>query len=240
MDQQVPGTGQRGWALGVRSAGLDLVKWVAIVTMVADHVRFIWPAAQGLFIVGRFAFPLFCLAMAVNVARGGNSNLRYLGWMLAFAVLSEAPYRWLDPDSQTFSIIPTLTLGLLVAWGVQHPQPWVRLAGLAAVLLAALCSERFMYGLPGVLLPAGWLLARRQGGLTWLLPSLLAVAGNLTNSWLRGHLGAPVTLLTMVAATLAIPIGCLLLRVEHWPVPAVRRWGYGFYPVHLLLIKVLV
>ncbi|MBV4541624.1 TraX family protein [Pseudomonas vlassakiae] len=224
----------------MRSAGLDLVKWVAIVTMVADHVRFIWPAAQGLFIVGRFAFPLFCLAMAVNVARGGNSNLRYLGWMLAFAVLSEAPYRWLDPDSQTFSIIPTLTLGLLVAWGVQHPQPWVRLAGLAAVLLAALCSERFMYGLPGVLLPAGWLLARRQGGLTWLLPSLLAVAGNLTNSWLRGHLGAPVTLLTMVAATLAIPIGCLLLRVEHWPVPAVRRWGYGFYPVHLLLIKVLV
>ena len=224
----------------MRSAGLDLVKWVAIVTMVADHVRFIWPAAQGLFIVGRFAFPLFCLAMAVNVARGDNSNLRYLGWMLAFAVLSEAPYRWLDPDSQTFSIIPTLTLGLLVAWGVQHPHLWVRLAGLAAVLLAAFCSERLMYGLPGVLLPAGWLLARRQGGLTWLLPSLLAVAGNLTNSWLRGHLGAPVTLLAMAAAALAIPVGCLLLRVEHWPVPAVRRWGYWFYPVHLLLIKVLV
>ena len=205
----------------MRSAGLDLVKWVAIVTMVADHVRFIWPAAEGLFIVGRFAFPLFCLAMAVNVARAGDINLRYLGWLLAFAVLSEAPYRWLDPDSQTFSIIPTLTLGLLV-------------------LLAALCSERLMYGLPGVLLPAGWLLARRQGGLAWLLPCLLAVAGNLTNSWLRGHLGAPVTLITMAAAALAIPVGCLLLRAEHWPVPAVRRWGYLFYPVHLLLIKALV
>ncbi|MCU0123453.1 conjugal transfer protein TraX [Pseudomonas vlassakiae] len=140
----------------MRSAGLDLVKWVAIVTMVADHVRFIWPAAEGLFIVGRFAFPLFCLAMAVNVARAGDINLRYLGWLLAFAVLSEAPYRWLDPDSQTFSIIPTLTLGLLVAWGVHHQQVWVRLGGLAAVLLAALCSERLMYGLPGVLLPALW------------------------------------------------------------------------------------
>nr|WP_283245283.1 TraX family protein [Pseudomonas sp. PCH44] len=219
---------------------MDLVKWVAIVTMVADHVRFIWPAAEGLFIVGRFAFPLFCLAMAVNVARAGDINLRYLGWLLAFAVLSEAPYRWLDPDSQTFSIIPTLTLGLLVAWGVHHQQVWVRLGGLAAVLLAALCSERLMYGLPGVLLPAGWLLARRQGGLAWLLPCLLAVAGNLTNSWLRGHLGAPVTLITMAAAALAIPVGCLLLRAEHWPVPAVRRRGYLFYPVHLLLIKALV
>lgn len=224
----------------MRSAGLDLVKWVAIVTMVADHVRFIWPAAQGLFIVGRFAFPLFCLAMAVNVARAGNSNLRYLGWMLAFAILSEAPYRWLDPDSQTFSIIPTLSLGLLVAWGVQYQQAGLRLVGLAAVLLGAGYSERLMYGLPGVLLPAGWLLARRLGGLSWLLPCLLAVAGNLTNSWLREHLGAPMTVLTMAAAALAIPVGCLLLRVAHWPVPAVRRWGYLFYPVHLLLIKVLV
>ncbi|WP_085677432.1 MULTISPECIES: TraX family protein [unclassified Pseudomonas] len=224
----------------MRSAGLDLVKWVAIVTMVADHVRYIWPQAQGLFIVGRFAFPLFCLAMAVNVARAGNINLRYLGWMLAFAILSEAPYRWLDPDSQTFSIIPTLSLGLLVAWGVQYQQAGLRLVGLAAVLLGAGYSERLMYGLPGVLLPAGWLLARRLGGLNWLLPCLLAVAGNLTNSWLREHLGAPMTVLTMAAAALAIPVGCLLLRVAHWPVPAVRRWGYLFYPVHLLLIKVLV
>jgi hypothetical protein len=224
----------------MRSAGLDLVKWVAIVTMVADHVRYIWPDVQGLFIVGRFAFPLFCLAMAVNVARAGTINLRYLGWMLVFAVVSEAPYRWVDPGSQTFSIIPTLALGLLVARAVHHQLPWGRLAGLAAVVFAALCSERLMYGLPGVLLPAGWLLARRQGGLAWLLPCLLAVAGNLTNSWLRGHLGAPVTLLTMAAAALAIPIGNVLLRVEHWPVPAVRRWGYLFYPVHLLFIKVLV
>ncbi|MFJ4067800.1 TraX family protein [Pseudomonas sp. NPDC089996] len=224
----------------MRSAGLDLVKWVAMLTMVADHVRFIWPEAQGLFIIGRFAFPLFCLAMAVNVARAGSINLRYLGWMLAFAVLSEPPYRWLDPDSQTFSIIPTLTLGLLVAWGVQHQQLEVRLLGLAAALLGAVFSEHLMYGLPGVLLPAGWVLARRQGGLTWLLPCLLAMAGNLTNSWLRGHLAAPVTLLTLAAAALAIAIGCLLLRIDHWPVPAVRRWAYLFYPVHLLLIKVLV
>ena len=66
------------------------------------------------------------------------------------------------------------------------------------------------------------------------------MAGNLTNSWLRGHLLAPVTLLTMAAALLAIPVGCLILRIERWRVPAVRRWGYLFYPVHLLVIKVLM
>ncbi|MFJ3076460.1 TraX family protein [Pseudomonas sp. NPDC087029] len=224
----------------MRSAGLDLVKWTAMLTMVADHLRFLWPAADGLFIVGRLAFPLFCLAIAANVARASSIHVRYLGWMLAFAVVSEGPYRWLDPHTQTFSVIPTLALGVLVAWGVRHPQWWARLAGLGAVLTGALFSQQLMYGLPGVLLPAGWLMARRVGGASWLLPCLLAVAGNLTNSWLRGHLLAPVTLLTMAAALSAIPVGCLLLRLDHWRVPAVKRWGYLFYPAHLLVLKVLM
>ncbi|MFJ4157878.1 TraX family protein [Pseudomonas sp. NPDC089752] len=227
----------------MRSAGLDLVKWTAIVTMVADHLRYLWPAADGLFIVGRLAFPLFCLAIAVNVGRSPagslftRGNVRYLSWMLAFAVLSEGPYRWLDPATQTLSVIPTLTLGLLVAWGVRHPQLPARLIGLGALLIATLFSAQLMYGLPGVLLPAAWLMAHSRGGAAWLLPCLLAVAGNLTNSWLFGHLMAPFTLLTLAAATLAIPIGCRLLRCDHRPVPAVGRWGYLFYPLHLLVIK---
>lgn len=49
-----------------------------------------------------------------------RANLRYLSLMLLFAVLSEPAYRWLDSGSQTFSVMPTLVLGLLVAWGVQY------------------------------------------------------------------------------------------------------------------------
>ncbi|UVL06291.1 conjugal transfer protein TraX [Pseudomonas sp. B21-047] len=230
----------------MRSAGLDLVKWVAIVTMVADHLRFIWPRAEGLFILGRLAFPLFCLAIAVNLGRrhGGapstGVNLRYLGAMLVFSVVSEWPYRWLDSGSQTFSVMPTLALGLLVALGVQQHQVAARVLGLVALAAAALFSERLMYGLAGVLLPAAWLMARRLGALTWLLPCLLAMAGNLTNGWLREHPLAPFTLLTLAAAALAVPFGCLLLRRDEWRVPAVGRWGYLFYPVHLLVINALI
>jgi hypothetical protein len=50
---------------------------------------------------------------------------------------------------------------------------------------------------------------------------------------------APFTVLTLTAATLAIPLGVLLLRQDEWRVPVVGRWGYLFYPVHLLVIKVL-
>ncbi|MCE5988592.1 TraX family protein [Pseudomonas sp. NY15349] len=227
----------------MRSAGLDLVKWTAMLTMVADHLRFLWPDADGLFVLGRLAFPLFCLAIAVNVGRGRaealytRGNLRYVVLMLVFAGLSEPVYRWLDSGSPTFSVMPTLVLGLLVAWGVHHSLRSARVIGLASLLAGWLFSEQLMYGLAGVMLPGAWLMARSKGGAAWLLPCLLAMGGNLTNSWLREHLLAPITVLTLMAAASAIPLGWSLLRHEGWRVPAVGRWGYLFYPVHLLVIK---
>lgn len=227
----------------MRSAGLDLVKWTAMLTMVADHLRFLWPDADGLFVLGRLAFPLFCLAIAVNVGRGRaealytRGNLRYVVLMLVFAGLSEPVYRWLDSGSPTFSVMPTTVLGLLVAWGVHHSLRSARVIGLASLLAGWLFSEQLMYGLAGVMLPGAWLMARSKGGAAWLLPCLLAMGGNLTNSWLREHLLAPITVLTLMAAASAIPLGWSLLRHEGWRVPAVGRWGYLFYPVHLLVIK---
>jgi hypothetical protein len=230
----------------MRSAGLDLVKWMAMLTMVADHLRFIWPHADGLFVLGRLAFPLFCLAIAVNVGRAKagalctRGNVRYLGLMLLFTVLSEPAYRWLDSSSSTFSVMPTLVLGLVVAWGVQHPQTLARVLGIVAMVVGWLFSEQLMYGLPGVLLPATWLLGLRKRQAAWLLPCLLAMGGNLTNRWLWEHLLAPFSVLTLGAAVLSIPVGCLLLRHDNWRVPVVGRWGYLFYPMHLLVIKALV
>ncbi|MGE7991098.1 TraX family protein [Pseudomonas sp. NPDC089554] len=229
-----------------RSAGLDLVKWTAMATMLADHLRFLWPATDSLFVLGRLAFPLFCLAIACNVLRSmpgtlfNRANARYLGLMLLFSLLSEGPYRWLDSGSQTLSVMPTLTLGLLLAWAVHHPQTLARVAGVGVLALAALCSERLMYGLPGVLLPAACLLALQQGGRGWLLAAALAMSGNLTNSWLFGHLSQPFTWLVLVTAALALPLGKGLLGCDGWRVPPVGRWGYGFYPLHLLAIKGLL
>ncbi|MNJ19957.1 TraX protein [compost metagenome] len=227
-----------------RSAGLDLVKWLAMVTMVADHLRFIWPSAEWLFVVGRLAFPLFCLAIAANVARSvvgqvfTTANGRYLGWMLVFSVLSEWPYHVLDVGTRTFSIMPTLTLGLLLAWGVHHRTRRMRLLALGTLLVSLLASDVLMYGWPGVALPSAFLLALRGGRGTWLVPGFVAVMANLSNDWLRVNLGEPITLMTMTAALLSAPLGIGILRGQYslriW---RVGRWGYGFYPLHLMLIK---
>ncbi|MFQ6573922.1 TraX family protein [Pseudomonas sp. UM16] len=229
-----------------RSAGLDLLKWLAMATMVADHLRFIWPTAEWLFIIGRLAFPLFCLAIAANVARSAPgqmftaANGRYLGWMLAFSVLSEWPYHVLDVGTGTLNILPTLTLGLLVAWGVHHHLRAMRWVALGTLLVALLASDVLMYGWPGVLLPSAFLLALHGGRGTWLVPGFVAALANLTNHWLRTNVFEPITLMTAAAAVVAAPLGMGVLRGHYaWRVWRVGRWGYLFYPLHLLLIKLL-
>ncbi|UVL21980.1 conjugal transfer protein TraX [Pseudomonas donghuensis] len=228
-----------------RNIGLDLLKWLAIIAMVADHLRFIWPAAHWLFVVGRLAFPWFCLAIAANLARNtpGHAytaaNARYVQGLVVFALLSEWPYRWLNGPSPTLNVMPTLALGLLVAWGLHHRTRSSGLVTLATVAAAALLSEWLMYGLPGVLLPGAFLLAMRYRSLTWLLPAVLALAANLTNLWLREHPLQLIALMALGTAFVSAPLGLALLRLEvRQHLWRVGRWGYWFYPLHLALIKV--
>lgn len=220
-----------------RCASLDLLKWLAIVSMVGDHLRYLWVDQDWLFVTGRLAFPWFCLAIAANVARSKGIKRHYLYGFLLFSLLSELTYRWLDNGSPTLNVMPTLALGLLVAWGVHLRTRVASLLALVVVIVAAVASHWLMYGLPGVLLPAALLAALRDGRLFWLA-GLLAVAGNLTNSWLLHHPLQPVSLLVMSVAFLSIPLGLALLR-RPWPgqVPPVGRWGWWFYPLHLALIK---
>ncbi|OLS63567.1 TraX family protein [Pseudomonas putida] len=220
-----------------RSASLDLLKWLAIVTMIGDHLRYLWPEQDWLFVTGRLAFPFFCLALAANVARSAVVRWRYLGWFVGFSLLSEVPYRWLDNGSMTLNVMPTLGLGLLIAWGVHLRTRATAAMAFLAAITATLASEWLMYGLPGVLLPAALLMALKDGRFAWLA-GFLAMAGNFTNSWLFEHPLAPVSVMVAGTAFMAVFVGLELLRRE-WPgrVLPVGRWGWWFYPVHLAAIK---
>ncbi|CAM3899673.1 TraX protein [compost metagenome] len=229
-----------------RDSGLDLLKWLAIITMVADHLRFVWPAEHWLFVVGRLAFPWFCLAIAANVARSmpgqvfSAGNVRYVRGLVVFALLSEWPYRWLNGPSPTLNVMPTLALGLLIAWGLHHRTRAAGLLALATAVAATLASGRLMYGVPGVLLPGAFLLAMRYRSVAWLLPALLALAANLTDLWLREHPLHAIALMALGTAFISAPLGLIVVRLK-WQgnLWRVGRWGYGFYPLHLALIKLI-
>src|SRR3990167_5173729 len=137
-----------------RDAALDLLKWLALLSMLIDHLRHVWPQLYAVYIPGRLAFPLFCLAIAANLARPvagerGPIPLRYLGLLLGFALLSEWPYRLLVQTPQSLNVLPTLALGLLIASAAQHPHGQRRWLGLGALALALFlsCALAPLFGL---------------------------------------------------------------------------------------------
>ncbi|MDD2030837.1 MULTISPECIES: TraX family protein [Pseudomonas] len=233
-------------SLHKRDTNLDLIKWLAMLTMLLDHLRYVWPDTEWLFIVGRLAFPLFCLGVAANVARSqsgalySEANARYLGWMAAFALISELPYRLLSSDSSTLNVMPSLLLGLLIAWGAHHRGRDGLVLALAGVTVAVLIQERLMYGVFGALLPAALLLAIQLPGLVWLLPAALCVLANSRNRWLAEWELQPYSLLIVSTAFFAPLLGLWLLsrpdRLRIWPV---TRWGYWFYPGHLAALHLI-
>lgn len=229
-----------------RDANLDLIKWLAMLSMLLDHLRYVWPAAEWLFIVGRLAFPLFCLGVAANVARSpagelySDDNVRYLSWMAVFAVMSELPYRLLSSESGTLNVMPSLMLGLLIAWGAHHRGRDGFVLTLIGTSVAMLMQEHLMYGVFGALLPAALLLAIRRPGLAWLLPAALCLLANSRNRWVAEWELQPFAWLILLTAFAAPMLGLWLLRrpgsFRIWPV---KRWGYWFYPGHLAALHLI-
>ncbi|SEJ81015.1 TraX protein [Pseudomonas linyingensis] len=231
-----------------RERGLDLVKWLALLSMAIDHLRFLIPDHPLLawsFVPGRLAFPLFCLALAVNLARSrpgvfGRSEQRYIGALLLFAVLSEPAHDLMLGNAHKLNILITLALGWGVAWCANTLQRGPLL--LAGLMLAGAgwLSANLTYGMLGVLLPTLCLLALQRGGPWPALATLVVLLANLTPRLGAALLaGQPRDWLIAASCLAALPLGFWLLRTplaERLRVPPVGRWAYFFYPLHMLAI----
>lgn len=222
-----------------RDPALDLLKWLAMLCMVLDHLRYVGWSVDFLYVPGRLAFPWFCLAIAANLARRPNASLRgrYLLWLLGFALLAEWPYRLFVGPGEPLNVLPTLALGLLLASAVSSRQPRALWLGAGALLVAALGWDHLMFGLPGVLLPTLCLLALRSQ--VWLL-----AAGAVclwANEWWvilpAAQAYNPVAVGGVLACLLAPWLGVSLLRHGRGlKIVPMRRWAYAIYPLHFLLL----
>ncbi|MEB0228910.1 TraX family protein [Pseudomonas sp. 10S4] len=228
-----------------RDGALDLLKWLALLSMVLDHLRYVGYSLDFLYVPGRLAFPWFCLAMAANLARmravTTDGQWRYLGWLMLFSAISEIPYRLFIPDPDTLNVLPTLALGLLVARGWQSPTLQSRLLAVACVLLAVLFPERLMFGFFGVLLPLTMLLVIRRPWYFSLLPGLVCLAANQWQVlYEAAQLGNSVAIFGIAACLIAPLAGVLLLRhAGRLKPPPMRRWAYVLYPAHFLALLAL-
>lgn len=233
---------------GGRERGLDLVKWLALLSMAVDHLRFLLPGHELLrwsFVPGRLAFPLFCLALAANLARArpgvfAAGERRHLGALALFALLSEPAHDLMLGNAGKFNILVTLALGWVLAWALNALQPRTLLLAAGLLALGAALHAQITYGLLGVLLPSLCLLALQRRGPWPALATLAVLLANLSPRLRDGLLaGEPRAALIAATCLSAIPLGLWLL---HTPLPprlrvaAVGRWAYYFYPLHMLAI----
>ncbi len=209
----------------------EVVRWVAIVTMVVDHVGAILldPSdALPLRAIGRVAWPLFAFLLAYNVARRGVKPRRYLVPLLAWCAVSLLPH-YLAFDRFVINILGTLFLGaftLVLLTNRQHLMARAPLAlplGLVGVMIAA---TRVEYGAAGVALVVAWwwaLTARTP--LAWAVAAFVVALQNY--DWV-----------VWPAALLAVPVPFAVARL---PVglPRSGRLPWLFYPLHLAVLAVL-
>lgn len=227
-----------------RDRALDLLKWLAMLSMAMDHLRYVGWHANWLYVPGRLAFPWFCLAIAVNVVRSGRREVepsvkwKYLTWLAVFSVVAELPYRiYMAGEVTTLNVLPTLALGLLVAQGGLSRSWPVRFLGIAALAMGVLFGPQLMFGMYGVLLPLAFVLVLRTSLWLAVVPGIVCLLSNEWSKIIDGMLwGDPISIGALVACLLAPLLGLAILRWRPafgvWPM---RRWAYLIYPVHFLL-----
>lgn len=236
----------------MRDKGLDLIKIIAILTMVIDHLRFIFPHYQSyLMTIGRWAFPLFAYLIAINTFRAlENSNLKslksYATNLFLFALISEVPYRLMVGTSQVFNVMPTLLIGflsiLLINLTKSTKNPFIFLG---AVGLFLPIQHYFEYGILGVfLIISFYSYISMTGSIKNIFFVLAVIFALLCNLQYFYPIITKLGLFSIYTNNLIVSIFLVMLLIYlitnfslvKFNVPKVGKWAYWFYPIHMLIV----
>jgi len=228
-------------ARAVAHPRIDLLKLIAIVAMVVDHLNTIWfaPGYPAWRAIGRLAFPLFAFVLAFNFVRHTRHPARFVGRLFLWGLVSQLFYEYAFGGGQ-LNILFTLALGLGYA-AAFRAGPWALAGtGFAVALVSGSkllgpIAGRLDFGIEGVLLvfvfaqaierPTGW-----RGGLALLFAAAV-------NPWRE-----PMTDLVYAASAAAgvVLIAATAHRPGEWRWMRRGRVGfYFFYPAHLFVLKAL-
>ena len=228
---------------------------IAMTLMLMDHLwATLLPAREWLTCAGRVAFPIFAF-MAVEGYFHTRSFKKYILRMLLFAVLSEIPFdlmfggTWFSPVHQ--NVLWTFLLSLLGVGLMEQVRKkgktWMYLlvcvlVVLAGLVLGTLCMVDY-YGVGVLTVFVFYFLHGRKW---WCFLGQLAALYWL-NVELLGGLMYPVQLFGMefelcqqgLALLALIPIWLYRGRQGYHSKPF-QYLCYAFYPVHMLLLVVVL
>ena len=207
----------------------SVLKWIAVLTMVIDHVgAILFPDQIWMRVIGRVAFPIYAYCLAEGF-RYTSDYRRYLGRLALFAILSEIPFD-LAFYGVPFSfahqnVFFTLTLGLILLWVLERCREQLLLCAGAFAVLCFLAQALHMdYGAGGLLMVFAFYLAQ-QGTSPWIGWGIFVFIN------LFGYAGG----LQWAAIIALLPIGLYSGKAGKKK----QRFFYWIYPLHLLLLWVI-
>jgi len=217
--------------LSLSSFSLHLL---AMALMLTDHLRFVLPDAELILCaVGRLAFPLFAFMISEGIAHTKNIK-KYLLRLLLLAVISEIPFDLMlyktafSPEHQ--NVIWTFLIAVIAVvcckrYSARSPRFFIPAA---AVLIAEL--SRFDYGGLGVLTVFLFCSVGREDRLRLSIGFILinAACAALYSAWIQ------------LLAVLSLPLVFMYKGERGADGRLIRLCFYGFYPVHMLILRALM
>lgn len=230
-------------------AQIELLKIMALVTMIIDHVGYVFFPDGWFFalrMIGRVSMPLFLLVIALRLAEKPTRAEGYLQRLLLWGVISQYPY-WFFQNG-----------GEGVMWG----QPNMLLSFAMGVLLFKACtqlkqnSRHFLVWavVASAAVAVGWFAVYGVAAvvaipcLVWALRRSLfwgiiacAVFAALANLPLDTPVpwGLNEYSLSLCAAGMAL-VALLVLRLPIQSCPRLPQWSfYAFYPAHISVLVAL-
>ena len=213
--------------------GRELLKIIAIVTMVTDHVgRVLYPDLLFLQVIGRLSFPLFAYLVVLGVESTKKPG-KYMITLLSFAIISQIPY-YLAFGIQPFDRLNILFSLFLSAVTIYFYSKRSVLAFVPLLLSIILMTEGSYYV---VLTAVGMKLLKDA-------PKLGILALVVLN--LQFLFFPDIENQIQILALFAVPLVFLhiknwlrkeILIPEHSLAYSVRKYFfYVFYPLHLALL----
>ncbi len=219
------------WSPGQR----DIIKTVALVLMVLDHINLIFQLKQEwMFLAGRGAFPLFALVWGLNLSRHAHIRQVAINRLWGWGVIAQFAYYLAGfPWYEGNILFAFAVVAQVLMWS--ETRTWWRSAGCMLLLAVWLPLSGTSYGIAGLLMLAVshrlYQAEDRMERLA-LVACLLAVipALNLATSNAAAVAGLVMTVLT---------VGLVSCAGKSLP----RFWPGDFFPVfyacHLAVLGVL-
>ena len=221
------------------------LKMIALLTMICDHVGYtLFPGFLVLRAVGRLAFPIYAFLVAEGYRKTSNPN-KYAMRLAIFAVISEIPFDMVFFNSPLYmegqNVFLTLLLGLLAVMTYDRlTKRRMQAAAMISVLACALAASvlKTDYEFVGVLMIFVFFVCKdNTSKAVWI--TVLAAANAATQILSAEVIGYDILFWG----------GLQLLEIAALPIifsyngklgPRLKYFFYAAYPVHLLILYVIV